>query len=186
MAILVKYQLMSQETLARVSETTLQEPVSLSVDIFPGSAWQRKLQQWGWIPKQRVFTIRPIYLGTLVRISKLLLSIEFNLPDGSKDPLKAGQLLDTNYQAILQHSHTLASIVALAIQNNDKEPDRQLVAFVLRYFTTQEMMGVLGLVLKQMDLSSFMSSIISVRGLNVLENQTVAPAISANGQEVSL
>jgi len=80
----------------------------------------------------------------------------------------------------------MASVVALAIRNCDTPADTRLVNFILRNFTTKELMGVLAIVVKQMDLTSFMSSIISVKGLNVLANQDHAPVTSVNGTGVSL
>jgi hypothetical protein len=185
MAILVKQQsIMEQETLEQVSDVTLDKTLTITVDVQAQSWYRRLLQKWGILPKKRVFELKPAYLGTLVRISRILLSIDLKRFGAKED--QTSHLLEMNYQAIVNHSGHLAEIVALAISNKDKEPPASLVSFIIRNFTTQEMLGVLGLVLKQMDLTSFMSSIISVRGLNVLERQPAAPATPVNGTEVSL
>ncbi len=175
---------MSTETLQQVADTTLQKPISLTVDVHARNKVHGWLLRWGIAPKQRVFVIKPIYLGTLVRISKALLSIEFKIPDNNAQ--KQGALLDVNYEAIVAHSKTMAGIVAMAIVNADKEPDKKLVSFIIRNFTTKEMMAVLAHVLKQMDITSFMTSIISVRGLNVLEIVPPAPVMPASNKEMSL
>lgn len=177
---------MQKETLKRVSETTLQEPIELTVDVNPASSLHARLQKWGLLPKKRVFVMRPIFLGSLIRISKVLMSVDMKIPDGTNGKPDGATLLDANYQAIIQHAESLARIVAMAIDNKDREPSGKLVKFIVRNFTTAEMLGVLAHVLKQMDLTSFMSSIISVRGLNVLGNQTAAPVMPVNGKEVSL
>lgn len=175
MAILINM----KETLTKVADTTLQEPVSLSVDIKPRNRVDRLLQQWGILPKKRVFLITPICLGTLLHISKILLSIDVQIHQDQQ------KLLETIYQAISSHGEKMAQIVALSIQNSNSPVDPALVDFILRNFTAREMMSVLTIVVKQMDVSSFLSSIISIRGLNVLETPPVL-ASPANEAGVSL
>lgn len=174
-----------KETLEQVSDATLEQPVTITVDVIPQYWLEQKLQQWGLLPKKRVFTLRPIYLGTLIKISKILLSLDLKLPETDAGN-SGGKLLEANYQAIEKHGESLAIIVAYAIRNTNRRVDRRLVRFILQNFTSKELMGVLSLVLKQMNLTSFMTSIISVRGLNVLESPKAAPVPNANGNEVSL
>ena len=107
------------------------------------------------------------------------------LPD-SKGEYTNGNLLNANYEAIEKHGGSLAQIIAVARQNNKYPVNEKRVRFILQNFTTKEMMGVLSLVLKQMDLTNFMSSIILVRGLNVLDSQTIAPVSLAKENEMSL
>lgn len=183
MAVFFKSMDNEKETLQQVSDTTLEQPVTITVDVEPQGALHKILQKWGVLPKKRVFVIKPIYLGTLVRVSKLILSLGIKLPDKNSD---TASLMEANYQAIADHSYTMAEIVALAIQNNRQSPDPKLIAFVMNNFTAREMMTVLTVVLRQMDLKNFMSSIISVRGLNVLVSQTAAPVMPVSGTEVSL
>lgn len=173
-----------KETLQQVSDVTLEQAVTITVDIHPQYKVTALLQRWGILPAKRVFTLKPIYLGTLIRISKLLLSVELKLPE--KKQSSGPGLLEANYNAICEHGYSLAEIVALALQNNRHGANPKLIAFIMDNFTSNEIMGVLTIVLKQMDLTSFMTSIISVRGLNVLDNQKAAPATLANGEEVSL
>lgn len=176
----------NEKTLAQVADSTLEEPLRITVDVRPQSFLHQKMQQWRWKPKKKEFLLYPICLGNLIRISKLLLSIKLDMPD-TKDPENsAGSLMDVNYKAMSEHSYTLAEIVALALQNNKQAASPVLIRFILQNFTSKEMMGVLTLVIKQMDLANFMSSIISVRGLNVLASQAAAPAMNVNGNGVSL
>lgn len=172
-------------TLAAVSDATTDSTINIVVDINPQNNIEKWLQHWGILPCKKGFEIKPICLGTLFKISKILLSIELKMPD-LKGENANGNLLDANYQAIVKHSGSMAEIVALAIQNDKHRVSKKLVTFILNNFTAKEMLGVLSLVLKQMDLTSFMSSIISIRGLNVLESPTVASVITANENEMSL
>ena len=171
---------MNTETLQKVAETVLAEPVRVTVDIKPKNHWHRKAQAWGWMPKKKEFPITPICLATLLRISKILLTIDIRLHQDQH------KLLNEIYQAIDRHAEKMAMIVALAIRNSDGPVDANLVAFILRNFTAKEIMTVLSVVVKQMDVSSFLSSIISIRGLNVLDTQEIASAEPVNESEVSL
>jgi len=160
--------------LSKVADATLQQPVLIEVDIIPINIVHRYLQRWKLLPCKRRFTIRPICFGSLIRISRLILSIDVSVFD-----LK--NLLDSNYKAIEQHAGTMAEVVAVAIQNDRHEPSRHLVNFILRNFTAQEMQKVMAIVLQQMNVTSFMTSIISMRGMNVLD----VPAASASNVSAS-
>jgi hypothetical protein len=165
------------ETLSKAADATVQEPVVIEVDINPQGFLHRLLQKWKWLPRKRKFVIEPIKMGSLIRISKLMLSIDMSVFD-------MRNLLESNYKAIDKHASTMARIVAVAIQNNKHQPSEKLVEFVLNNFTSHELRMVASMVLKQMDVTSFMSSIISIKGTNVLEMQA-ATAPGAKENEVS-
>lgn len=166
-----------ENILKSVSDVATQKPVELEVDILPENIIHEYLQKWKLLPRKRQFTIQPITYGNLIRISKLLLGIDMKVFD-MKNPL------ESNYLAISQYAETIATVVATAIHNRKCEPPPSLTTFILFNFTSEEMLHTLGIVLKQMNVSGFMTSIISVRGLNVLES-AVANATSANKNEVS-
>lgn len=176
--LLLNTELKMKETLEKVSDAILEQPMTITVDVIPQNWYQTKLQQWGITAKQRVYQLRPLTLGTLIRISRILLGINMALPDRDR-------ILEVNYETIDKHGEKLAKIIALAIRNNRQEADKGLIRFILQNFSSKEMFGVLGLVVQQMDLTSFMSSIISIKGMNVLAEKS-AGATSANGKEVSL
>jgi len=165
-----------KQILQQVSDATLQKPVTITVDIQPVNRYHALLQKWGILPKTKSFQLKPAVLGTLIKISGVLVSIDFVIPDGKDEH---GNLLKANYDAIIKHGKSMATVVALAIENCNKEASPRLVKFIIRNFTTQEMFGVLSLVINKMDLQNFMSSIISIKGMNVLETKKNVSAASA-------
>jgi hypothetical protein len=165
------------DILSHVSDVATQKAAELEVDILPTGKVHSLLQAWKVLPKKRLFTINPVTYGNLIRISKLLLSIDMSVFD-MKNPL------ESNYHAIAGNAETIAKVVAIAIHNNRSEPPASLVQFILFNFTSNEMVGTLGIVLKQMNVAGFMTSIISVRGLNVLESG-IASVKNANESEMS-
>lgn len=167
-----------EETLKAVADTTLETPDVIEVDIQPQSRIETILQKWGVLPKKRVFELKPVYYGTLIRISKLLLSLKFDT-SGDKS------MLESNYQAIIDNGEALAEIIALAIQNDEHKVKPGLKKLVLNNFTAAEMGKVLPLVVKRMDLTNFMLTIISAKGLNVLAMNKPVIVENAETSEVS-
>lgn len=165
------------EILNQVASVATQKPIELEVDILPANSVHRLLQRWKVLSLKRVFIMRPITYGNLIRISNLLLGIDMKVFD-MKNPL------ESNYQAITQHAETIAKVVAIAIHNSRSEPPATLARFILFNFTSDEMLSTLSIVLKQMNVAGFMSSIISIRGLNVLESGIVS-AMNVSGNEMS-
>jgi hypothetical protein len=160
-----------KETLQAVADAALQEPVIMDVDVKPQSRFFALLQKYGLKPKVRTLTIHPIVMGNLIRISKLLIDIDMTVFD-----LK--QLLESNYQAMAKYGDHVVQVVAIAVHNGKSEPPRELVEFIRYNFTSHELLAVLGLVAKQMNVMSFMSSIISIKGMNVLTSQKEMSPIS--------
>ncbi len=176
----------TKEILEQVSDIAAGTEVIITVDIRPVNTIHRIAQSIRLAPKKRVFIIGHLVLGTLIRVSKLLLSLDVKTGLLDKDKILGSKMLDASYNAIASHGETLAKIVALSIHNNSKPVSKDMVKFIERNFTSSEMLGVLKLVLRQMDLSNFLSSIISVRGLNVLEIPEPVIATNASEAEVSL
>lgn len=160
----------NKETLKQVADATIQQPITLDVDIKPRSRVHAFLQERGILPKKRALVITPIVLGNLMRISKILIDIDMTIYDVSN-------LLESNYQAIHRYGESMARIIAIAVHNKESEPPASLVGFILNNFTASELLGVVNVVGKQMELSNFMSSIISMKGFSVLQ--------SGAGSEVS-
>jgi hypothetical protein len=152
----------TQEVLSTVPGTYLEKPITLEVDIAPVSKWHAFLQRRGWSLIKQRYEIRPIYLGSLVKISELLLKIEDGVLD-SNNPL------GTTYMVATKHSEDLARIIAIAIVNREKDPPESLVRRIKHNFTCTDLVKCLEIVLQQMNITGFMRSIISVRGMNLLK-----------------
>lgn len=162
-----------KQPLSSVSDTVLDKPIKLEVDIVPVNKVHDYLQKKGWKPKKKTFDLHRINMGTLIRISRILLDIDVSIFDKNN-------LLESNYRAIDQYGEKLAECVALCIHNKKSEVPHSLVQMVLTSFTTAELSRVLSIVLKQMDVASFMNSIISIKGANILAKST-AGAKNASG-----
>lgn len=159
-----------QNELQQTADAILQTGVTITVDVQARTWYERLLQKWKLQKSKRVFVVKPLVLGSLVRISKLLLSIDNSLLTKELlDEKQKFQLLNVNYDLMQKHSEAMARIMAIAVTNSKAEPSEQLVNFFLYNLTPAELRKVFGVVVMQLDVVGFTSSIISVRGLNVLE-----------------
>jgi hypothetical protein len=149
-------------TLAKASETVTAEPVTFNITLVPQSRLHGWLMRKKILPCRRSMEIKPVVLGNLLRISKLLLTID-------TDKMQKGNLLDVSYHLAGQHADTIAEILAIAIQGNKNKPGARLISLIKQNLTAKEILYLLTLVLQQLDLTNFISSIISIRGLNVLD-----------------
>ncbi|MBC7948653.1 MAG: hypothetical protein H7Y42_12270 [Chitinophagaceae bacterium] len=154
---------LTKETLNAVPDAINQKSIKFEIDILTRNRFHAFLQKRGWAPTKRSYEIRPIVLGNLLRISKLLLTI---------DPAEfsGGNFISTSHLLIANHTDTLAKIVAIGVQNSRNEPSEELVSTIRDNLTSGELIGLLNGVMKQMDLNSFIGSIILIKGLNVLES----------------
>ena len=153
----------TQDILSRVADAVNEKAVSFQISIIAQNRLQKWFQQLGWMPMKKEFLIRPIVLGNLIRISKLLLTI-------NPQAITGKNFLDIGHKMIADHADTMAIIIAIAIQNNRHEPSAKLVAIIKNNLSSRELYELLAYVLDKMDLKNFISSIISIRGLNVLDD----------------
>lgn len=151
-----------KETLQAASDTLTEAPVTLDITIASRGRMHAWLQKIKLMPRKRSFLVRPATLGTLARISKLLLSIEV-------DDLSQEQFLNSSYLLASAHHRTIAEVLAVAVTNTREYPGEKLIDFLLHHLTARELLFCTSLLLKQMDLSNFIYSIISIKGLSVLQ-----------------
>jgi hypothetical protein len=152
------------DLLKKVSNTVTQEPVEITVNVDPTSWLHEKGQKYlpKYFPKQVIYNIYPAKMGTMLRISSLVLSID-------KDLFTSGNKIAANMEAISKHAKTLCKIIALAIYNREERPPARMVNTIMEQFSPEAIFKVVLIVLQSMNLDSFMSSIIFIRGLNLLE-----------------
>lgn len=138
-----------------------EKPVLIHIDILPKNAVHKWLQARKMLPAQRTFTLKPLTLGTLLRISKVLLKIDTGA-------FNQDAFLDSSYKLMAQHSRRVAHILALAVTNSKALPDKSLIAFFLYNLKPDELLALLTMVLQAMRINSFMNGLILARGLNLI------------------
>ena len=123
--------------------------------------WWHKLP---FMRTERTFTIHPINLGSLLKISEELLKLV--------DAHTYDEGMSANYLAankIIQQQSTMVLIVVYAIQNNDSEPSVSLISYLTNNLNTKELFDLMNIVLKQMNLQDFFSSTVLATGMNLMK-----------------
>lgn len=164
-----------KNNLTKTASAVLEEPVYLDVDITPKNRIHAWAQKNGWLPAKKEFKLRPLNLGTMVRISQLLMSIDisdFQKKESEKGGSvfeDAGSFLEANFKTLAASGETMARMIAAALHNNQSEVPEKLVKMVLQEFNSKELLSTVSIIVERMDVANFMSSIISIRRLNTLE-----------------
>jgi len=134
------------------------------------------LHKLNLIPIKRKFVIYPIRMGTLLKISKILLDLDTKellgvMKDEGNNKGKEVNILDLGAKNIVENKDKLIKMIAYGIVNSEKEPSRRLIKFLNENLTAKEGLKVLTLVIQQMDVSPFLASLASLKGMNLLANK---------------
>jgi hypothetical protein len=121
-------------------------------------------------PTERKFIIYPIKMGALLKISKILLDLDTEeLVGAMKSEDKEINLLDLGAKNIIENKDKLIMMIAYGITNCEKEPSKSLINFLNNNLTTKEGLKLMTLVVQQMNVSPFLASLVSIKGMNLLE-----------------
>ena len=122
------------------------------------------------IPSERKFVIYPIKMGALLRISKILLDMNTDeLIGAMKKNNKEINFMDLGAKNIVENKDKLIKMIAYGIVNSEKEPSKKLIRFLNENLTTKEGLKLMTLVIQQMDVSPFLASLVSIKGMNLLQ-----------------
>ena len=120
-------------------------------------------------PIERKFVIYPIKMGALLKISKILLDLDTEeLVGAMKNEGKEVNILDLGAKNIIENKDKLIKMIAYGITNCEKEPSKGLIKFLNNNLTTKEGLRLMTLVVQQMDVSPFLASLASIKGMNLL------------------
>lgn len=150
--------------LKKAADTLLEKPQEIVLKVNnPGVLHHMRI-----LPKSRKFQIKPLTLGNLVRISQILLEVEFNT--------QAEDIWTESLKAIRQHARRMVMVAAYAIHGKRSEPPVRLIKFLEDNLNAMELNQVLVIVISQMNITDFMTSIISIKGMSLLKKgSTIAP-----------
>jgi hypothetical protein len=165
------------DVLNRVVDTVTDKPFIIKVDIKPRYSWQRWLMKYKLLPRVRTYTVHPIVLANIYRISKELLAIKQTTLSNEKT------IADASYVIIEKHHENVARIVWIGLHNCRREPTKKDVRYILHNFNAKELKLVYHTIVTQMNLTDFISSIFSINGANILEEKPVsATSAEKNGE----
>lgn len=139
--------------------TLLQEGIDFFIDVArPGFLRRIRIR-----PRVYKFVIYPIFLGTLEEISRIMVDMEF------AEKVTKENFQETGIETMAKHTSDLIEIVAIAINNNKGKPNKRISKILRQHVTPTELLALLTFVVNQMDVSNFMKSIISVKGMSLIK-----------------
>jgi len=77
--------------------------------------------------------------------------------------------MDLGAKNIVENKDKLIKMIAYGIVNSEKEPSKRLIRFLNENLTTKEGLKLMTLVIQQMDVSPFLASLVSIKGMNLLQ-----------------
>jgi len=123
-------------------------------------------------PSERKFVIYPIKMGTLLKISEILLDLNTDeLVGAMKNEDKEINLLDLGAKNIIENKDKLIKMIAYGIVNSEKEPPKRLIRFLNENLTAKEGLKLMTVVVQQMDVNPFLASLVSIKGMNLLQTK---------------
>lgn len=157
-----------KEVQKRAAEALTQKGEEITIVVDDRDIWHKlKLK-----PTKKTFIIRPLSLATLQRISSSLLELGFDM--------NANNMWEESLKAMNGSSVALAQIIALVIWNKKQLPPRWLFEMIYYNVSPDEMFEILVVVLKQMKVKDFITSIMSVRGMSLTnQGSSIAPGASS-------
>jgi hypothetical protein len=130
------------------------------------------LHKLNLIPAERKFVIFPIKMGTLLKISKILLDLDTDeLVGVMKNEDKEINLLDLGAKNIIENKDKMIKMIAYGIVNSEKEPSKNLIRFLNENLTAKEGLKLMTVIVQQMDVNPFLASLVSIKGMNLLQTK---------------
>jgi hypothetical protein len=144
----------------KTTSAILQEPIQFRITVNEPNL----LHKLRILPKQKKVVLKPIVLGTLLRISKVVNDIRFN----EEEKLDGVNIIAKTLEYALSDTDCLVEIIALAIINSEKKPSESFRKFIRENLSAKQMLDVLTMVVSQLNVTDFMNSIILVKGMSLI------------------
>jgi hypothetical protein len=145
----------------KVVSALLQEPVRIWVTI----EHQNILHKLRILPRRKAYLVKPAVLATMVRISREILKLtDLSGVENEKIAAKLIENAESNVDA-------LTNILSLAIHNRREYPSKRLKDFLMKNLTVTQMLQVIVMVVTQIDVQSFTTTITLIKGVSLLKTR---------------
>lgn len=151
----------------------LQEPVDFTITVNrPGL-----LHKIGIRKKKRKFSIYPLVVGTMLRMTKEISKLNV----GELNTSEKGDLFAKAFESMEVNLDKLVDIVALAIHNRKGAVPKSLRRFLINNISNSELFKLVSIVASQVNVQGFLYSIILIKGMSLVkEGETIAPGESSD------
>lgn len=118
-----------------------------------------------WQKKEYNYTILPVKMAQLLNISKIIVDIE----EIDREAF-SGNYNAKGASIMAKNQLRLVEIVAITLTNPRKYPTKRFIKFLSENLTTNEVFLLLSLVLRQMDIVPFLTSIMLVANMSLVKS----------------
>ncbi len=167
----------NKELKQEMVDAILEKGVDFAITIANPTLYQRFLNRCHLLSLQKGFMLHPIKMGTLLQIARIFITINEEQLDLLNDSDKKnkidnyGSFLKTAFILINNDGEKLVKIIAYALYNKRGKPPKRLIRFLQENLDARELLKVLILVVRQMDVSGFLACMVSVTSLNITETR---------------
>ena len=147
-----------------IDEMILEEGTEFEITV----AKKNILHKLHLLPAKRKFKIYPIKLGTLLKISKILLDMDM---ESLEKLQKSEDVLGDILENIVKNKDKIVKIIAYAIINRNKEPSKRFIKFLDENLSAKEASKLLSLVISKMDVRDFLAMTVQSKGINLLKTK---------------
>jgi hypothetical protein len=114
------------------------------------------------------FVFKPIVLGNLIRISKILEEID----EVKENDINSGNdLLRLYHKYVSGHGEQIIDIVAIALTNTKKLPKESLKDLIRWNVDNIELLQLVRIISEQLSVQPFITTIISMKGMSLMKKE---------------
>lgn len=161
-----KPQLTENEILERAAETMLDEPIVIEISVEPRNWLEKMLMRFKIKPRVLTYIVDGIKLGTLIRLSRYLLQMNYN-----DRPADGDGVLPWAYKGIIDNTELAVKVIALAIHNKPTAVPDGLERLIIDNFTAKDLKKTAFNIITKMDVFVFMNTITSIRQIQILKGE---------------
>lgn len=151
----------------------------ITIDILPKSWLHRKLMEWRIMPRVKRFSLRPVSLGTLAKISSLAVDmvVDKTQPESGWNGWAfehADKYIDHNIM-----------IIAHAIHNQESDPPEHLVKFIRWNLCASDIFALTSMIIDSLDLEPFITTTIALSRINILKDPDEPNGLETTGEIIA-
>ena len=145
-------------------DAILEQPVKITIRV-DNPTWKHKLRL---VQRSQTFILKPLVCGTILRISKVIESMELD-KNGFDDKI----LMDVGVDQVVKNMNKMIEVVALAMTNTESGPSNSLRRYLLENARPSEIFTIIKIIIKQMNVMDFMTSIILIKGMSLFKKEEI-------------
>lgn len=149
----------AKQLLSAVADTVIEKATRVEVEIYNPRWWEKMAIRLRLMKSKRIFYIKPATLGTMIRVSQLLLNVDLSHYQSGSDTV-----LSATYKVLEKHGDVISEAFAVAVANSKAGPSSRLIAFMKHNLTAKDLAVVSNVILSHLNIVPFMNTIISMRG----------------------